>query len=389
MRGLIRIFAAAALMLIMIALPSGGRAVASKLAAPTGATVAIAIQDFRFAPKTGAANVGDTVTWTNTGATAHTVTASDGSWDSGNLVPGASFSHTFGSSGSFNYYCMYHGSANGAGMAGTIVVAPSGGATPTSGADATPTSAAASPTAVSGPIPSVDARDQPAGSSLIVAHVVAAQDGWITVHANTINNQPGEQLGHSAVRRGDNYNVRVLLNPVPQVGDKVWPMLHIDAGVIGVYEFPGPDAPVILNGNIVMQQITLTAPPTPGPRPTHPPTQATPTAGVTMTPAPLPATPTAGVAMTGTQTMATPTAGTVMSSTETMATPTAGTMMAASPSATTMTPTTIDRSGSIGGRPGLPRTGAGDQNTINLWLAASLAALLIVGGVLLLKRRTT
>jgi hypothetical protein len=111
-----------------------------------------------------------------------------------------------------------------------------------------------------GVTPSLDASDQAYGSSLTVAKVVAAQDGWITVHANTAANQPGDQLGHTAVKAGENDNVVVQLNPVPKAGDKVWPMLHIDAGVIGTYEFPGPDAPVIINGNIVMKQITLTAP---------------------------------------------------------------------------------------------------------------------------------
>ena len=42
-------------------------------------------------------------------------------------------------------------------------------------------------------------------------------------------------------------------------GGKLWPMLHIDAGKIGTYEFPGPDAPVVVDGNIVMKQISITA----------------------------------------------------------------------------------------------------------------------------------
>jgi LPXTG-motif cell wall-anchored protein len=36
-------------------------------------------------------------------------------------------------------------------------------------------------------------------------------------------------------------------------------MLHIDAGTIGTYEFPGADTPVIVGGNVVMKQITVTA----------------------------------------------------------------------------------------------------------------------------------
>ncbi len=289
MKSLVRGFATVALMMLMIASFAGGHASASTIAMPTGATVAIAVQDFQFAPKVGAANVGDTVTWTNTGATAHTVSASDGSWDSGNLAPGASFSHTFTAAGTVNYYCKIHGSANGAGMAASIVIAAAGGsATPTTAmagptataamAGPTATTAMAGPTATaamamtptavmamtptaaaSGMTASVTANDQATGSSITIAKVIAAQNGWITVHANTAANQPGAQLGHTAVKAGENDNVEVYLSPMPAAGDKVWPMLHIDAGVIGTYEFPGPDAPVIINGNIVMQEITLTA----------------------------------------------------------------------------------------------------------------------------------
>jgi LPXTG-motif cell wall-anchored protein len=42
-------------------------------------------------------------------------------------------------------------------------------------------------------------------------------------------------------------------------------MLHIDAGAIGTYEFPGPDAPVIVDGNIIMKQIAVTAAPVAAP----------------------------------------------------------------------------------------------------------------------------
>src|SRR6185503_11204765 len=62
---------------------------------------------------------------------AHTVQADDGSWDSGNLDPGAEFTHTFGEPGVYTFFCRYHGEP-GAGMAGTVVVGdaplPGGGA---------------------------------------------------------------------------------------------------------------------------------------------------------------------------------------------------------------------------------------------------------------------
>jgi nitrite reductase (NO-forming) len=53
--------------------------------------------------------VGDTVTWTNddTGVV-HTVTAADGSFDSGFLGPGQSWSYTFTEPGEFEYVCTPH-----------------------------------------------------------------------------------------------------------------------------------------------------------------------------------------------------------------------------------------------------------------------------------------
>jgi len=53
--------------------------------------------------------VGTTVTWTNDDPDAiHTATAVDGSFDSGFLDPGDSFSFTFDTPGEYEYYCLPH-----------------------------------------------------------------------------------------------------------------------------------------------------------------------------------------------------------------------------------------------------------------------------------------
>jgi nitrite reductase (NO-forming) len=53
--------------------------------------------------------VGTTVTWTNDDpGMVHSVTAADGSFDSGLLATGETFSHTFDSPGEFEYYCTPH-----------------------------------------------------------------------------------------------------------------------------------------------------------------------------------------------------------------------------------------------------------------------------------------
>ena len=53
--------------------------------------------------------LGTTVTWTNTGAVAHTVTADDGAtFDSASLDPQGTFSFTTITPGTFTYHCAFH-----------------------------------------------------------------------------------------------------------------------------------------------------------------------------------------------------------------------------------------------------------------------------------------
>src|SRR5262249_52591008 len=62
--------------------------------------------------------------------------APNGIWDSGILMQGATFTHTFNSTGTFPYYCIPHGGC--CGMVGTVIVA-STSPTPTPVPTATPT----------------------------------------------------------------------------------------------------------------------------------------------------------------------------------------------------------------------------------------------------------
>ncbi len=52
--------------------------------------------------------VNNTVTWTNNDSSIHTVTANDGSFDSGYLNPGATFTYTFTEPGVYEYHCQIH-----------------------------------------------------------------------------------------------------------------------------------------------------------------------------------------------------------------------------------------------------------------------------------------
>ncbi len=73
-----------------------------------GNTFASDIIEFAYTPPVLTVKTGTTVTWTNKDPIAHTVTANDLSWDSGDLQEGQSWSHTFDTPGQIPYNCPYH-----------------------------------------------------------------------------------------------------------------------------------------------------------------------------------------------------------------------------------------------------------------------------------------
>ena len=81
-------------------------------------------QSWGFAPPTLTARVGDTVVWTNAGASPHTATASDRSFDSGTLAAGQTFSYKLAKTGSVPYVCTLH-----PWMKGTLQILAKGTAT--------------------------------------------------------------------------------------------------------------------------------------------------------------------------------------------------------------------------------------------------------------------
>jgi LPXTG-motif cell wall-anchored protein len=88
-----------------------------KPSAVAAATENVTISDFQFTPAQITIQQGDTVAWTNEGPTAHSATASDGSFDTGIFSAGGSRSETFDEAGTFAYICTPHPN-----MQGTVVV---------------------------------------------------------------------------------------------------------------------------------------------------------------------------------------------------------------------------------------------------------------------------
>ncbi|MGH9000321.1 MAG: cupredoxin domain-containing protein, partial [Acidimicrobiia bacterium] len=80
----------------------------------------VSIDDSGFLPRTVTIAAGDAVVWTNDDDTEHRVDESEDSdeyFDSGDLDPGESYSHTFATPGRYPYECEIHSE-----MTGTVVV---------------------------------------------------------------------------------------------------------------------------------------------------------------------------------------------------------------------------------------------------------------------------
>lgn len=68
----------------------------------------VTMGDLFFGPPDAAVEPASTVTWINLGSEPHTVTADDGSFDSGALNPGDSFAAAFEGEGTVTYHCAIH-----------------------------------------------------------------------------------------------------------------------------------------------------------------------------------------------------------------------------------------------------------------------------------------
>jgi hypothetical protein len=72
------------------------------------------------------AAAGSTLIVQNEGGAPHSFTAVDGSFDTGLLQPGQTAQFTLGADGIVPFYCTIHGTAQGQGMAGVLIVGEPG-----------------------------------------------------------------------------------------------------------------------------------------------------------------------------------------------------------------------------------------------------------------------
>jgi hypothetical protein len=76
-------------------------------ASPPG-SVTVSFDGSAFVPMMVAVRAGGSVTWRNDDTRIHSVAAADGSWSSGDLLPGATFSQTFTTPGRFPFSSPDH-----------------------------------------------------------------------------------------------------------------------------------------------------------------------------------------------------------------------------------------------------------------------------------------
>jgi len=157
-----------------------------------------------FIPSPVTINVGGIVTWENNDTAAHTATAGSategpsGVFDSSLIMAGSSFSHTFDSTGTYDYFCMVH-----PWMAGTVIVEDFAAAEAAAAADAAAeaeaeaaaaeaaAAEAAAAQAAAMAAPSIDAEDYISTSGVSVTSITAnADDDSVIIAIDT--NDDGE-----------------------------------------------------------------------------------------------------------------------------------------------------------------------------------------------------
>jgi LPXTG-motif cell wall-anchored protein len=101
--------------------------------------------------------------------------------------------------------------------------------------------------------------DQPiTDGKVTVARVFSAGSGWIVIHAQA-DGKPGPILGYSQVADGENRDTMVDIDATAAT-DTLYAMLHVDAGQVGAWEFPGgPDTPVAVGEQVVTPAFQVTA----------------------------------------------------------------------------------------------------------------------------------
>ncbi|HZX44637.1 MAG TPA: hypothetical protein VFF28_03045 [Candidatus Nanoarchaeia archaeon] len=99
--------------------------------------------------------------------------------------------------------------------------------------------------------PGIDVRDQIVLDTVQVDLVSSNSTGWVAIY-NERDGQPDQLIGFTQVEAGENRNITVNITQ-NRITSTMYAVLHNDRGEEGRLEFPGPDAPVMVDGSFVAQ----------------------------------------------------------------------------------------------------------------------------------------
>lgn len=122
MRTIITLFAALALSIIGAGVATAGGGGGGAVCRGFDVGASLSMRDHCFEGTGHVLAAGQTITVTNAGNSPHTITAADGSFDSGIVAPGDTYELTIDAAGAVPIYCTLHGSDEGNGMAGLLAV---------------------------------------------------------------------------------------------------------------------------------------------------------------------------------------------------------------------------------------------------------------------------
>ena len=105
-------------------------------------------------------------------------------------------------------------------------------------------------------------KNQTTAGQIIVEQVSTSRDGWVSIHKSEEGGgiQLPDSIGEARVDSGDSEDVIVDLWEAPDIDEKLWVLLHIDAGERGKYEFPGKDQAVRKNGETMARSFVIEDP---------------------------------------------------------------------------------------------------------------------------------
>lgn len=105
-------------------------------------------------------------------------------------------------------------------------------------------------------VQAINIADQfPVDNTITVTSVTTDAAGWLVVHTDN-GGAPGPVIGQTLLASGTTANVVIDIDPAYN-NFSLWPMLHVDTGEAGVYEFgsvEGADSPIAVDGAVATVQ---------------------------------------------------------------------------------------------------------------------------------------